>query len=492
MKRLLLGLFLTAGLTANAQLPNGSIAPDFTATDINGVEHTLSEYLAAGKTVIIDISATWCGPCWQYHGTHALEDTYYSYGEGGSNEIVVLFIEGDPGTSVSSLYGTNVPGDNGTTQGNWTVGSPYPIIDDGDGSIADAYQIAFFPTVYRICPNGTTTLYNSAPSRATIKNTVESGCGVTLAGATNHALTTTTDVRTCGTTGVATATLKNYGTNVITAGTVELKQGNTVLNTKNITNNINAFSSSTVTFDEVELNPDLEYTVQVSALNGAAPSFPAAAVANFGVISALTGNNNITVNIYTDNYPSEISWAIKDSEGAVVANGGPYQAGNADQWGGGGPDANTTKTHEVTLPGTSLDCYTVELYDSYGDGWSLGSTFHGADIWSGSTQVFAKQVYNFGTSSVTPSAFKASGTLDNNVLTAHTFAMYPNPTTGILNFSTEEAVSVSIVDITGKTVFTAANINNGDTINLSSLQKGMYIAQIKGENTQKTEKLIIN
>ena len=33
------------GTASFAQLPDGSIAPDFTATDINGVEHNLYSYL---------------------------------------------------------------------------------------------------------------------------------------------------------------------------------------------------------------------------------------------------------------------------------------------------------------------------------------------------------------------------------------------------------------------------------------------------------------
>src|SRR5690606_27460594 len=100
----------------------------------------------------IDISATWCGPCWNYHSSHALADLYESYGPGGSDEVVVLFIEGDPTTSVSSIYGVNVPSDQSSTQGNWTVGSPYPIIDSG--AIADLYDINAFPTIFRICPDG--------------------------------------------------------------------------------------------------------------------------------------------------------------------------------------------------------------------------------------------------------------------------------------------------------------------------------------------------
>ena len=36
-----------------AQLPDGSIAPDFTATDIQGVEHNLYDLLDDGKKVIL-------------------------------------------------------------------------------------------------------------------------------------------------------------------------------------------------------------------------------------------------------------------------------------------------------------------------------------------------------------------------------------------------------------------------------------------------------
>ncbi|MBI1838545.1 MAG: T9SS type A sorting domain-containing protein [Flavobacteriia bacterium] len=136
-----------------AQLPNGSIAPDFTATDINGVSHNLYSLLNAGKTVVIDISATWCGPCWAYHQSGALENLYNQYGPSGTNEMYVFLVEGDGSTTLADLNGTGT-----NTQGNWVAGTPYPILDNAD--IANLYQVAYFPTVYVICPNRTLTLHD--------------------------------------------------------------------------------------------------------------------------------------------------------------------------------------------------------------------------------------------------------------------------------------------------------------------------------------------
>ena len=78
MKKILL-IAIVALLSFNnaqAQLPDGSVAPDFTLTDINGVTHNLYTYLDNGYTVFIDLYAVWCGPCWNYKLTGTLDDLY--------------------------------------------------------------------------------------------------------------------------------------------------------------------------------------------------------------------------------------------------------------------------------------------------------------------------------------------------------------------------------------------------------------------------------
>ncbi|HRI58176.1 MAG TPA: redoxin family protein, partial [Saprospiraceae bacterium] len=107
MKRILLLLaFSIAGWTVvHAQLPSGSTAPDFTVTDLDGNTYNLYTLLDEGKTVYLDFFATWCGPCWNYHNTHAFRDLWDTYGPPGTNEAMVFSIEGDASTNTACLYG---------------------------------------------------------------------------------------------------------------------------------------------------------------------------------------------------------------------------------------------------------------------------------------------------------------------------------------------------------------------------------------------------
>ncbi len=150
-KHLLLLLFAMLGLnSAYAQIPDGSIAPDFNATDLNGDSYNLYSLLDSGYTVFMDVSATWCGPCWGYHNSGALEQLYEEYGPNGTNEVRVFFMEGDNATNLACLYGPS--GCVGGTQGDWVTGTPYPIIHQQGPTIANSYQISYFPTIFCICP----------------------------------------------------------------------------------------------------------------------------------------------------------------------------------------------------------------------------------------------------------------------------------------------------------------------------------------------------
>ena len=164
MKKVLLALALVCGVAltkpASAQLADYSVAPNWTFSDLNGNSYTLYSILDQGKTVVIDVSAAWCGPCWNYHNSGALETFYTTYGPSAQNTAMVFFIEGELTNTTAQLHGPASTGGTAATntQGDWVTGTPYPIIDlatatPGASAFMSGYQIGYFPTIYMICPN---------------------------------------------------------------------------------------------------------------------------------------------------------------------------------------------------------------------------------------------------------------------------------------------------------------------------------------------------
>lgn len=137
---------------ARAQLADGSTVPNFTFTDINGNTQDLYTYLNAGKYVALEVSATWCHPCWLYHNTGTMDSMYTIHDLPGDQGWKILFLEGDGNTTLADLLGTGT-----NTQGDWVTGTSFPIMNPPTGialnDLKAAYDINSFPILYLICPN---------------------------------------------------------------------------------------------------------------------------------------------------------------------------------------------------------------------------------------------------------------------------------------------------------------------------------------------------
>ena len=134
----------------------------------------------------MDMSATWCPPCWSYHTAGTLEDVWMNHGPAGApgvsasttDDVVVFYIEADASTTSADLNGTG-----SNTQGDWVTGVDYYIVDDA--SLNGPYALSYFPTIYTICPNRILT--ESGQASATQHYSVVGNCE-SANGTTNGAL----------------------------------------------------------------------------------------------------------------------------------------------------------------------------------------------------------------------------------------------------------------------------------------------------------------
>ncbi|WCO00220.1 T9SS type A sorting domain-containing protein [Psychroserpens ponticola] len=493
MKKIVFVLLYALLISSNSiwsQIPNGSIAPDFSITDINGIDHSLSDYLNDGKSVIIEFSSVGCGPSWKYHETEALKDFYNAYGLPGSNEIVVLFIEDSNWASLSDLQGVSNP----PAFGDWTQGTPFPIVLDDN--LHDLYEINFAPTIRYICPDGTINTIGMASSQSYL-NTLSNNCN-SLSGVENFGRVLDTNNGFCDIIGEFKSELKNYGSNMITSAVLNLKENGEIVSTKNYSGFIFQFHTETIEFNEIELNPTSEYTVEIESINGTPNFNPIYSTASLPFDISNEISNDLLLKVQTYICPQNMSWEIVNSSGEIVANGGPYESPSNNN-NCGGPNANTTIEHEIQLPNVD-DCYSINLRDSNGLGWknyqgnAPQPTYAGIEVYSNDIQVYSKlYVENFGYLLELKNVLETTQALSlSDEELNEKISFFPNPSKGIVQIKTESQVKLEIYDLNGKLVYANINYSISPSLNLSSIDKGVYLIKVIGKNNkQKIQKLIL-
>lgn len=499
-KTLLLGMLLVAGLSANAQIDNVA-APQFSGVDVvTGETVSLQAYLDQGKTVVVYMSAAWCGPCWSFHNTHALTDLYHAFGPQGSDEVVIIYVESDWRTPAGELAGVDLPqtlppgvAAPAPPQGDWITGTPYHIINED--TVAESYDIPGFPTIFAICPSGTAGQPGTAHEiqRGTPGDLTEfigEKC-TTPVGVDHWARVTADNLRYCDSNVPVIANVEGYG-HALTSIEAQLKKNDVIVATQTFTLNLKGFEVGQIEFDGIVAEAGADYTVEILQVNGAAAltTIPANNVTeDFNVFpsASIDSNKNIKITIHTDEYPNEMKlYIITDDANPLIA----YQTPTY-----GNTTANKEKTFEYYVTLEANKCYGVVLQDAVGDGWDYNTpgtpaVEHGVTITSGGVTLFSN-AGDFGQQLWQDATLRTNDVLDTKKFDVAGFAIYPNPSNGQLNISTTETVDVTIIDITGKTVHTATGINDGASLNLTSLQSGMYIAKIKGQSGEKIEKLVI-
>lgn len=113
----------------------GFMAPDFTLSDVNGQQVTLSEL--RGKPVFINFWASWCPPCKEE--MPYIQEAYTKY----KDEVVFLGVNVTPGDSIEKA--TKFMDENGYDM---------PVIFDLDGEVSQLYRANSIPTSFFIDKEG--------------------------------------------------------------------------------------------------------------------------------------------------------------------------------------------------------------------------------------------------------------------------------------------------------------------------------------------------
>lgn len=543
--RLLFAALLALTTTAGAQIAPGAIAPNIVATDINGNNWNLYDLLDQGKTVFLDVFATWCGPCWSYHNSGALDDFYNQYGPNGTGEIMAFMIEGDGSTTLADLQGTG-----GNTVGNWINGTPMPIIDNS--GIASDYQIRYFPTIFMICPDR---IVREVGQLSTVDlENVRTECSVAIAandaGITNSMMYLNGTPAGCGNLNIN-YRLCNYGTDPLTSATITLLDGSTPVATYNWTGNLATYASTPLAFNGVNgsIGPNT-VSVVVSDPNGQPDGNTANDARNvqFTIFDAI-GGPAVNESFATATFPptgwSELNGG--DPAGWEYSSAGLNGAGSAKMnfvySPAGDFDALVLPTQDLTgydnavltfdiaaaRYGTSNDNLKVKVSYNCGLTWTTLYNKTGAALATvgSQTTIFTPtnanqwrsesiNLNNYLTRSALLVKFEAFSNQGNNlyldnvnlslttgintVSRALDFSLSPNParTLATVNFNLlkQQAVRMSLLDAQGRTVyeFTESSVLPGDHqlfIPVSGLAKGIYLVRLQGEEGQQLRRLAV-
>ena len=253
--------------------------------------------------------------------------------------------------------------------------------------------------------------------------------------------------------------------------------------------NIPAFGSQEITLPAMVVNAIGSNNVQVTitSVNGGAGNIGSVSVVTKPIaIASVADGLNATVKMTTDRYGSETTWKLFNSANTVVAQGGPYTDAAAS---GAFPQADVNATLVAN------ECYKAVVYDAYGDGFDSG--YGNGDFKVMVNGVAVATVATFSSGASMEDAMKVGATASISEASAEIgMSVYPNPASGMVNVSFEGKgdYSISIMDVSGRTVATQVVTASGSTnveMPINTLQAGNYFVSVANGGSTYTQKLMV-
>lgn len=481
----------------SAQLPSGSVAPDFYVNDISGNPHQLYSVLDSGKIVVMEVSATWCPPCWAYHQSGELEEFYLEHGPEGDNRARVFWVEGDAATNLDCILG--LPGCSVSSPGNYASGVSYPVFDNS--AIADSFRVAFYPTLFVICPNKKLYETDARPADALweLVKTCPVAYGQNNAGI--YEFDPGYDLpEICGNTGLNPSfQLTNLGFQPLVQADIRLRWNGTDVGFVNWAGSLGVYEDTLISFAPPPVSAEGVISVQISSVNGIpnddnnSDNFRSAFFGN----AAYFHSADLLLKLRTDNFGQETYWELRDESGNVIESGGNQLVGPD---GGGkfplgvtaGPGSlpsGTVVKDTIHVPGPG--CYSIHIVDAFGDGicCQYGNGYYRLfDLSDQSTPVISGGIFAEYDRHALESGETSS--TQETVGAGNDINIFPNPASGRLSFQEQPEgwSNWAIYNLSGQAV---ARSRAHELPDVTGLPDGMYCLEIRLNNGVVMNKLVV-
>lgn len=241
--------------------------------------------------------------------------------------------------------------------------------------------------------------------------------------------------------------------------------------------------------------PAMSFTAQgtnsvvstITSVNGGAGTVGQVASSTKPInVASVSATNNMVVKVTTDRYGSETTWKLLNDAGATVASGGPYTDASAN---GAYPQPDVN----VTVPN---GCVTLEVADSYGDGFDSGYGNGKVEVIAFSSVV--ANIDNFPSGSLAKDALQVNAVAGiEDVKNEIGLSVFPNPATDVINveFNALDAeFGVALLDLQGRVIYTSNTTTAGNqivSIPVSSIAKGSYIVKVSGSGVSTVQNVVI-
>jgi hypothetical protein len=464
-----------------------------------------------GYTVILDISATWAGPCWAYLSGGNYQEIWAAHGPAGepgvnantTDDVMILWFEGDAGTPESELENSDL--------GNWLEPDGeevhFPIINDDN--IANLYALPYWPIIYTICPNRTLTESGQATAAnhySNLDNCLEAYEG-TNAALLNFESTIQPSGCEASASGNLSVIVQNMGTELLTSFTVEVMGNGQSIASESFNGSLNVFETTTIDFGNLTIDSE---TIEIMITSGDANSSDNLLTESYSFGSGET-ESEVTVVLLTDNYASEIYLQITDENGDVIwSEGNENVSGNYDT-GQENPPADPTnplennQSYEWTVNLPSENCHTFFIGDYYGDGLDASQWGGTNGNWTvndnDDAQIAQMTTADFeGSDDASFENTQAADPSSINDESNIAFSVYPNPiqSDAKLSFGLTKPskVRLDITNVLGEIVLSNAYSlqtgNNTIDINVDKMTNGIYFAHLSINSEINTVKITVS